>query len=247
MTQNDDEYYKKVIKNSKIRSNLWTSLNGKSIITMRYIFESNYQDIKDKFKEIQDFNNTIERIKDNFLNEQIKKSFIQHLFNFFISAKSFIEHIKRFIEKTKKDVNDSEYLKRYNNVKNKINDFNNGNFANFIRCFRNYIIHEGLPFLNSSVDFKIGENKKGQVEEINNIFLIDISLLIENKAFNKEAKQYLNTLEKREEIDLAFIVDNIYKKNLEIFKLFKFEMMKNQIDKANNKGFFVDGQGGKIK
>lgn len=241
MSKSKEEYYKKAMHNKKIDSNLWRSPEGRSIMSMKSIFEYNYFHLKKFFEYIQQPQVIIDMNHDPFYSEKINNSLMMHMYNFFISAKSFIEHIEKYTRKKK--TTDKEYISRYNKILRTINQFNSSDFVHFIRDFRNYIIHEGLPSFRPKTQINVLQEEKSL--KMANIFYIDIDLLKDNNAF-KCGKKYLTTVS-GQKINLIELSDKIYTEFIKIFNSFDEEMIKNQIDQASKIGFYLDKEGKKIE
>ena len=99
-----------------------------------------------------------------------------------------------------------------------------------------------MPLLNTTIKFSF---KKGPEAKMETIHLIEKNKLEKDKAFKNNGKEYLDSLGKK--INIKIISEQIYKKNIFLYKSFEFERMKNQIDEAYKIGFFLDKDGNKIE
>ena len=135
-----DDFYKKVINDSNINSNLDKTQEGKSIVNMKHILNINYQVLKQYLNEMQDPQYILKISNDPFLLEEEKRILTCYFYNFLITAKSLIEHIEKYIHKSLHKINESLYEERLILIQNKIKEFNNSKEGHFIRQFRNYII-----------------------------------------------------------------------------------------------------------
>ena len=203
---------------------------------MKFIFEGNYINLNKTFERYQEPKHALEGARDFFKSEEMKKNIIRHMFNFFVSAKTLIEFLEKFCEKEK--VNKINIIEN-DLIINYIDIFNKSNFGHFIRQFRNYIIHESLPFIHNSLEMQFD---KGIVTEMNNNFYINILKMKLDRVFsNKKDSFFLDSLP--DKYSLIKLSEKIYYEYKGVYKFFKYEMMKIQIDKAYEILKFKDENG----
>jgi hypothetical protein len=209
---------------------------------MKYIFIINYQILNQYLHEMQDPQYILRISDDPFSLEKERRILTCYFYNFLVAAKSLIEHIEKYIRKSKSEIDKSLYVERLILIQNKVKEFNDSKEGHFIRQFRNYIIHEGLPLLNTSIKFPFNKTSENKMETIH---MIEKNKLEKDKAFKNKGKEYLDSLGKK--INIKLISKLFYKKNISIYNFFEFERMKNQIDEIYKIGYLLDKDGNKIE